>query len=128
MILTFSRSHFFNEINKGTKIHTIRLDKTNRWKAGNKIHFWYGNPRNVKSNPYQFAFGKCTKVETIIIDFQIEIVAYGNTKIYRFDELDVFAQNDGFENWDCLKDWFYEKNQRLDHGIFEGKIIFWELT
>ena len=68
MILTFSSPDFVEAITAGTKIHTIRLDKTLRWKAGNKIQFWKGNPRNVKSNPYQFGTGICTKVRIIQLD------------------------------------------------------------
>lgn len=58
MLLTFSKPQFKNLILDGTKIHTIRLDKTNRWKKGMKIHFWMGNPRNVKNNPHQFEIGR----------------------------------------------------------------------
>lgn len=41
MILSFKKQ-FSEPILKGTKIHTIREDKPNRWKPGNKIHFANG--------------------------------------------------------------------------------------
>ena len=49
MLLTFSKSEFRDRIRKGVKIHSIREDKYNRWKAGMNIHFWLGNPRNKRS-------------------------------------------------------------------------------
>lgn len=57
MLLTFSKIQFIDRIISGQKVHTIRDDKFNRWKVGNKIHFWFGNPRNTrgKIKPFQFA-------------------------------------------------------------------------
>lgn len=43
---------FVDKIMWGPKAHTFRIG--NRWKPGDKIHFWSGNPRNVKQNPYAF--------------------------------------------------------------------------
>ena len=43
---------FVDKIIWGPKAHTFRVG--NRWKHGDKIHFWSGNPRNVKQNPYAF--------------------------------------------------------------------------
>jgi len=59
MLLTFSRTTFRDRIRSGIKVHTIRDDKTNRWKVGNKIHFWLGNPRNTrgKTNPINLESG-----------------------------------------------------------------------
>lgn len=41
MILSF-KEQFIPKILDGTKIHTIREDKKNRWEAGKKIHFATG--------------------------------------------------------------------------------------
>jgi len=122
MILTFSKDVFVERILNGTKKHTIRKDNTNRWKKGMKIHFWRGNPRNVKNNPYQFAEG-------LVVDIaQIQIFPNHNQVLISFDSdkysvfstkevLNDIARNDGFENWEEMKEWFNED--------FIGKIIIW---
>lgn len=59
MILSFKRETPFNKptdfklkIQAGIKKHTFRLG--DRWKAGNIIDFWEGNPRNVTKSPAPF--------------------------------------------------------------------------
>jgi hypothetical protein len=63
MILTYSNPRFKDLILSGEKIHTIREDKTGRWKPGMSIQHWMGNPRNPSKNPHQFAKGECKAVQ-----------------------------------------------------------------
>lgn len=61
------------------KIHTIRKDEKNRWKAGNKIHFVINN-RTTKR--FQFApVVKCTGIQEIFIH-------YDKSALYRFVKID----------------------------------------
>ena len=86
MLLTFSKkfgdesqTNFKTKILTGDKLHTIRRDrKANPWKAGHKIDFWSGTPRNPKTNPEKFYlnerlfskdYGICSGVEPVIISF-----------------------------------------------------------
>ncbi|MFT3753703.1 MAG: ASCH domain-containing protein [Paludibacter sp.] len=120
MLLTFSKQQFVDRILSGDKIHTIREDKTNRWKAGTKIHFWKGNPRNVKNNPYQFATGTVRDTLTIQIlpnENKIHFPILGTT-IKSLDNLNRIAKSDGFDNWEEMKNWF--------NTDFRGKLIFFE--
>ena len=130
MLLTFSRTTFRDRIIGGTKVHTIRDDKHNRWKVGNKIHFWLGNPRNTrgKTKPYQFGIGECSRVEDILMDFAIledwstDTVYIGDDIILKSDdELNALAENDGFDNWEQMKLWFDNPDR-----WYSGKIIFWK--
>lgn len=130
MILTFSCDSFVESIINGIKVHTIRDDKQNRWKVGNKIHFWLGNPRNArgKTKPYQFGIGEVSRVETIRMkfaiqeDWQQDIVYIGNDIVLKsIDELNALAENDGFENWFQMKNWFDNEDKQ-----YFGKIIFWK--
>lgn len=72
MILSFSRkfpwgdpTNFIDKIQSGAKIHTFRIfkdvftekqfeeaKKTDRWKVGNKIHFWDHSPYVKGSKPF----------------------------------------------------------------------------
>jgi len=122
MLLTFGRDSFVESIKNGTKKHTIREDKTNRWKKGMNIHFWRGNPRNVKSKPYQFGKGKCIHVAFIEIYPNVNIVKISHDGINydtfnKIDALDDLANNDGFMDWEHMKEWF--------NTDFKGKMIFW---
>lgn len=109
------------------KIHTIREDKTDRWKAGKMIHFeqWTGKPYNSKC--YHFApLIPCMGVQEISIrhwpDKAITVWIDGRhfystalpENVSRMFEL---AKNDGFDSIDDFFKWF-DKD-------FTGKIIHW---
>lgn len=119
MILTFKKQ-FVDKILEGSKIHTIRADNHNRWQVGNKIHFWCGNPRNTKSNPYQFAEGVCSSVDYIEIYPNINKIILNQEPIHSISFLNRMASYDGFDNWEDMKQWFKED--------FKGKLIFWNLN
>lgn len=66
MILGFN-PRFKKPINNGLKIHTIRLDKHNRWCAGKQIHFATG----VRTKSYDnFKKALCTSVQYISISYK----------------------------------------------------------
>ena len=142
MILGFKKQ-FCPLILSGAKIHTIREDKYDRWKAGRKIHFATGT-RTKEYN--QFFSGICKSVQDIIL------VNHGNHVYCKIKVRDgLFVHNDCVENehikfykgsfarkagepwlledlctndglsWDDFKQWFIPK-----HGDkFVGKIIHW---
>ena len=120
MLLTFSKPKFEGLIKENIKKHTIRADKNNRWKVGNTIQFWNGNPRNVhaKNKPHQFGSGFCERILPIeIYPSKNEIIIDG----YKHNHSEVFSKiaiNDGFENWEEMKTFFTED--------FVGKMIFWK--
>ena len=129
MILSFSKENiekrsFKEKILNGTKIHTIREDKHNRWKETMSIQFYAMNPRNGGK---KFAEGIVDKVTRIEIDAPNNKVSfpalYSDTGIYCINNpiiLDDLAKCDGFESWEEMKKFFPEH--------FEGKIIYWILN
>ena len=129
MLLTFTKPKFEGLIKENIKQHTIRADKNNRWKVGNSIQFWMGNPRNThaKTKPYQFGKGVCSRIETIFMSFQMSVddfpdtVRIGETMLETKEELHALAINDGFDNWEQMRIFFENEN-----GCFSGKMIFWE--
>jgi hypothetical protein len=112
--------------NSHPKLHTIRRDKNNRWKAGNKIHFVI-NPRTT--DRFQFApVVVCQSVQKISIKWKycsnledkypiIWIDGKVFAKGYESPELKLFAQNDGFDSVNDFFNWF--------DSDFSGKIIHW---
>ena len=122
MILTFSNEEFVQKIIDGDKIHTIREDKTSRWYPGRIIQFWFGNPRNVKNNPYEFMKGECISDQKIEINYQ-GLQQHGmiiptikvDGKFLPYWKKEELAINDGFTTLHGFLQWF-DKD-------FTGKII-----
>lgn len=129
MLLTFTKPKFEGLIKENIKQHTIRADKNNRWKVGNSIQFWNGNPRNVhsKNKPHQFGTGICSRVENIVMNFQMsaednpDSVTIGETHLKSMEELNALAINDGFDNWSQMRIFFESYGE-----CFVGKMIFWK--
>lgn len=111
------------------KVTTIREDESNRWKAGNDIHFVINNRR---PNRFQFApVLKCKNVQKIrigemamtasescFIDSQgkIRVIYVDDHRLFREDIVKV-AHNDGFDTAEDFFDYFNKD--------FTGKIIHW---
>lgn len=130
MIIGF-KPQFVKKILRGSKKHTIREDKFDRWRPGKSIHFATG----VRTKNYkQFKKGICKSVQWIKINywkgntnriqvlvddkimFEINGIIHEGT-----DFMDDLAKNDGFKNYDELLDWFCQGK----YGVFFGKIIHW---
>lgn len=126
MLITFKKDEFVIVTVQKIKRTTIRADKNNRWKPGNSIQFWRGNPRNVNSKrkPFEFAKGTCTEVNEIYIEPQKNYVIIRIDGEYRLlkspIELLDLAKDDGFKSWAEMKEFFPKP--------FLGKLITWEIT
>lgn len=104
------------------KLHTIREDRTNRWKAGTKIDFFI----NVRTKD-MFRFAPVLPVVSVQ-DFE---VVYDRAKLFPFQKCVILvngdvlsdvetihlALNDGF---DTVEDFFAYFNED-----FKGKLIHW---
>jgi hypothetical protein len=113
MILSFSKDSFKTKILAGTKTTTIREDKRRRWRVRNFVHFWRGNPRNVRANPHEFARGIVKRIDQIeiipngvIADGTLDI--YVNSRQLRGAEKEALILNDGFENEEEFLEFFSE--------------------
>ena len=132
MILGFQKQ-FKPLILDGSKIHTIRADKNNRWKPGRKIHFAIG----VRTKYYeQFHEGICKSVQGIRIvnhgnfifvrvgddekHIHSDCIDFNKDKRHDIHLIENITQNDGLSYIE-FKTWFTPKL----HDVFEGKIIHW---
>lgn len=129
MIISF-KPQFVTPILNGTKIHTIREDKHNRWKPGKLMHMATG----VRTKNYN-CFCKTYLVNvkkisikwqgttiTIKIDDSIKVnfntaTNWSNHSNNGYDFLLQLAKNDGFEGIEDFIQWF--------NTDFEGKILQW---
>lgn len=116
MILAFKKQ-FVEPILKGSKIHTIREDKHNRWKKHNTIHFATG----VRTKNYNcFNEDICYSVQTIEINrtyFKGAEIVIVDNRILEDSEILRLAKNDGFKTKNDFFEWF--------NTDFKGKIIHW---
>ena len=126
MIIGFNKQ-FPDKIIKGTKKHTIREDKHDRWHAGMKMHMATG----VRTKMYKcFKLDTCTGTQKVEIKWNnlykdaprasvyVDSKCIGTyTNIYPSGLLKVLAYNDGFDSVDDFFRWFNKD--------FNGKIIHW---
>lgn len=119
MILGFKRQ-FIEPIISGVKIHSIREDKTDRWKQGNTIHFATG----VRTKNYDnFKTDVCKSTQSIKIEYFSSVFFASKITVYIDDralnpfEISELATNDGFSSTKDFFKWFNKD--------FEGKIIHW---
>ncbi len=129
MVLGF-KPQFKQPVIDGDKIHSIREDSTNRWKAGNSIHFAVG----VRTKQYnQFKpTGKCYSTQKVEFKWKhnnigmvnqswsVQVFIDGVDVTVKGDIVDDLIKNDGFKTRKEFFEWssWFRKN-------FKGKIIHW---
>lgn len=137
MILPFKKQ-FIEPILSGSKIHTIREDKTNRWKVGNSIQFATG----VRTKLYnEFKTGTCIRIQEIEFKWKkhnagmvseswaVELFIDGKNVMYKIDDFhgitltEKIAFNDGFKDVKEFFEW-----EAWNKKNFKGKIIHWTDT
>jgi hypothetical protein len=120
MILSFSEKNFPQLIMDGVKKITFRKDTANRWKVGNKIEFWYKNPRNTRNKsdmPYCFGNGYVFEKYPAMIDFKNKIALINGIALSG-NILEIVARDDGFESFKAMADFFKSDS-------FTGIMIVW---
>ena len=108
------------------KLHTIREDKSNRWRAGVMIGFFI-NAR--QKSMFRFA----PRIPVVSTQRILMSYAYGNIieisingrEINDFKVKELIAINDGFDSWDDFVDYFIPIIEKSEDGFFTGKIIHW---
>lgn len=124
MILSFN-PRFVEPILNGTKIHTLRLDPTDRWEKDRHIHFATG----VRTKNYQcFKEGKCISTQDIFMTYAyndiLEITLDGRY-VWDWKVKEQIALNDGFESYTDFFEWFVDAIEDHPEKHFSGKIIHW---
>lgn len=127
MILGFKKE-FESPIVGGSKIHTIREDRKDRWDEGKKIHFVIGNrTKNYK----QIKLGECKSIQYVFMMFNRGLleVSVGDDhycdKYLTQNEILQLAKNDGFMGVGDFMEWFVPLIKASEKGYFLGKIIHW---
>lgn len=113
--------------NEIPKIHTIRTDQHQRWKAGMEIHFCTGVRTKQMDN---FAMGVCKSVQEVTFTFskinvmEMEIVI-GHRRLTQ-EEIKTLAVNDGFNHVsDFVKYFRAEAKDGEYFQVYRGRLIHW---
>ena len=109
-----------------TKIHTLREDLPNRWKAGVKIHCSINIRR---PNQKTFFETVCTGYQRVTMKTDnVNIFIYVDGRLLRGTEVVKFYQNDGFKTFDEFSSWFMplcQKAQAETNQLLKRKLIHW---
>lgn len=120
------RKELVNYENKLPKLHTIREDKTNRWKAGTKIDFFI-NVR--KKEMFRFApVLPVVSVQTVYMSYksnELIQISIGDKELSYYHERLEFAQNDGFHTWEDFFNYFYPQIKATPDNFLNMKLIHW---
>lgn len=108
------------------KLHTIREDKNDRWKAGKKIDFFI-NCR--QKNMFRFApVLPVVSVQEVFMTYAFNNViqiSIDGRELFSYTERLEFAINDGFDSWDDFFSYFYPKIKASPQEIYKPKLIHW---
>ena len=128
MVIGFKKQ-FVDLIMQGSKVHTIRDDKGNRWRAGMAMHMYTGG--RFSKEYRQFAEKQCTSVQEI--NMWLDEDDNGLSILHVFVESDSqaafdyeqFAIRDGFSSMKAFYDYWMPIIEELPGERFTGKIIHW---
>lgn len=118
MILGF-KEQFIEKINNGEKIHTIRIDKYNRWEVGMLAQMCV----NVRTkNHFQFNEATIQSIQDILICQELKSI-YIDDKQLTDEKIYDLAVNDGFES--IIQFWQFFKKNYPEHLYLSAKILHW---
>jgi hypothetical protein len=127
-------TNFVEKILNRIKIHTLREDLPNRWKANNSIQMVTGNRTKQR---HQFHETLCSGTQIVHMTlkgkpgWQYIVVLIGQTFLYVGDyRLEcavskLFVRNDGFDSADDFLAWFVPIIEAKPHKLLTLKLIHW---
>lgn len=108
------------------KLHTLREDPKDRWKAGNKIDFFI-NVR--KKNMFRFApVLPVVSTQKVYMSYRYNDliqISVGNKELFGYQERLEFAINDGFDSWEDFFHYFYPQIKATEDNFLRLKLIHW---
>lgn len=124
MVLGFN-PRFKDKILNGQKIHTLREDASDRWKAGMKMQMATGvRTKNYNCFKTALCHGK-QKVELIVS--KREILIHNGVKMMRLlpQHHLFFVRNDGFDTIEEFWEWFDAEAKKYNVDVLFRKLIHW---
>lgn len=119
---------FIEPLQKGVKIHSIRVDEKNRWKGFRVIHFKAWSGKGYRSSMIDIIERKSMQ-STQRVFMSIEPdglhMTVGTHELFGRHEKEEFAINDGFKDWNAFEDYFYPLVEKMEDQTYTAKLIHW---
>lgn len=113
------KERFVPRVKDGSKKQTIRAKRKHQIKVGDPVYLYYGMRTK---HCMKIGEGVCIDVNDILISKHNILIE--NVGLLRGEELNVFAQKDGFRNWADMKNFWI-----INNGLpFYGEVIHWKLN
>ena len=118
MALINFQEQFANDVENGKKRQTIRKQRKQPFKLGETLYLYTGlRTKKVK----KLMEIKCKSIEKVKIRGTGITLNSGEIIRYQYYRADLYAQDDGFKDFNEMRDWF-----KKTHGLpFEGILIKW---
>ena len=123
------QKQFADAVESGKKKQTIRAPRKNgHAKVGDKLQLYTGMRRKGHCRKLRDAVcsgASSVKIEDHHLRIEIEqdhycLLSYAEPDSQ--DDMERFAQADGFDSWEAMRDWFEQQ-----HSLpFEGVLIMWD--
>lgn len=108
------------------KLHTIRKDEKDRWKAGVLIDFFINaRQKNMFRFAPQIPVVSTQKIYMSYAFNDIIEITIGGRYIHNFKEKEQLAFNDGFDSYEDFFNYFYPIIKSSENEFYSGKIIHW---
>lgn len=121
MVAYSFQRRFVGQIRGGTKAQTVRADRRRHARQGEALQLYTGMRT---SNCKLIGRATCASIEPIKFDFDAqEVTIGGNTPMTDLVELDAFAQQDGFDDFRSLAEFWREHHKGIQQ--WEGVLIRW---
>jgi hypothetical protein len=134
MVIGFKKQ-FVEPILQGTKVHTIRDDKSNRWKPGMIMHMYTGG--RFSKAYHQFTEKRCVSTQNIKISVVKASDVLGDDEhgyfiCVKVDGIEIntfnlnkLSSSDGFDMLGDFFAWWLPLAMKEPNKTFIGKIIHW---
>lgn len=121
MVAYSFKKQFGPPILAGTKAQTIRADRKRHARPGELVQLFTGmRTRQCR----RLGEARCLSVWPIRMALRDDIVFANDGWIRTADDLDVFARQDGFQDWGALVAFWADEHPGVD--VFEGFLIRWQ--
>lgn len=108
------------------KLHTIREDEKDRWKAGNKIDYFI-NCRQKDMFRFAPVLPVVSTQKVLMTYYHSDVIqiSIDDRELFSYTERLEFAINDGFDSWEDFFNYFCPKIKAAPKECYTPKLIHW---
>jgi hypothetical protein len=125
-VITNTRIKLDGTIDHNPKLHTLRDDIKDRWRAEIMIDFFI-NSRTKSMFRFAPKLPVVSTQEVLMTYYHSDIIqiSIDGRELFGYIERLEFAINDGFDNWEDFFNYFYPKIKAAPKEVYKPKLIHW---